>query len=335
LPQGQIRIEGGGRKTVVTDDNLNLAFGLIMETNTAGDPMDASIKWTNLTKGEIASRLSDADFKVSRNVVRKLLKRHGYKRRKMLHGKSIKHVENRDEQFQKIKVLREEFVASDNPMISVDTKKKEPLGNLHREGLAYCNQPQDSYDHDYSYLADGKAVPHGIYDMKLNKAFINLGTSHETADFIADSIKIWWDREGKANYPKAKRLLFLCDAGGANSYRSHGFKHAIQDLANEINLEIVVAHYPSYASKWNPIEHRVFPHVTRSMSGAKLTNIERVKALIERTKTTTGLKVTVGLINKTYQIGKKFTKDSLNALNLSFDEDLPKWNYSIKPLTVF
>mgnify|MGYP002525346053 CR=1 FL=1 len=114
-----------------------------------------------------------------------------------------------------------------------------------------------------------------------------------------------------------------------------GFKHAIQDLANEINLEIVVAHYPSYASKWNPIEHRVFPHVTRSMSGAKLTNIERVKALIERTKTTTGLKVTVGLINKTYQIGKKFTKDSLSALSLSFDEDLPKWNYSIKPLTVF
>ncbi|WP_235826875.1 ISAzo13 family transposase [Facilibium subflavum] len=319
----------------MADDDLNLAFGLIMEAHTAGDPMDESVKWTNLTKGEIVLKLGNIGFFVSRTLVSKLLKLHGYKRRKMLHNKTIKQVADRDDQFQHIKALCEEFRACTDPMISIDTKKKEPLGDLHRDGYAFCNRPQDSYDHDYSYLAVGKAVPHGIYDMKQNKASIHLGDSHETAEFIADSLKLWWNHSGKVDYQSAKRLLILCDAGGANSYRSHGFKHALQNVANEIQLEIVIAHYPSYASKYNPIEHRVFPHVTRAINGAKLTTMQRVKSLMERAKTKTGLSVTAKIINKAYKTGKRYTKESLSALNLNFSKVLPKWNYSLKPMSVF
>lgn len=196
----------------------------------------------------------------------------------------------------------------------------------------FCNKPQDSYDHDYSYLADGTVIPHGIYDMKGNRAYIHLNDSHETAELIGDSLALWWRKEGRELYPDARRILILSDAGGANSYRNHGYKHAIQKFANESGLEIVIAHYPSYTSKYNPIEHRVFPHVSRTLSGAKLTNLKQVESLISRTKTKTGLKVMTGIMQKVYKTGKKYAKKSLEKLKITYGKVLPKWNYSIMPM---
>ena len=204
---------------------------------------------------------------------------------------------------------------SDNPIISIDTKKKEQVGgNLHRDGSVYCTEAIEVSDHDYSHLADLKIAPHGIYDIKQNKAYINIGVSSETAEFVCDSLKNWWINHGKNDYQRANEILMFCDAGGANSYRHHVFKVELQRLANEINMPLKVVHYPPYTSKWNPIEHRVFPHVTRALEGIPLNTVAEAKCRIESAKTKTGLTVTADIIQKTYETGKKIAKDVIKNL---------------------
>lgn len=170
-------------------------------------------------------------------------------------------------------------MSTGNPILSVDTKKKEKLGNLHRNGEVYCTQTVESYDHDYAHLSTGTIVPHGIYDMKRNEALITIGTSNETAKFVCDSIKQWWGSIGKKHYPAASEFLIFFDAGGANSYRHYIFKLALQNLANKIHLPIRMCHYSPYASKWNPVEHKVFPHVTRAMAGVKIESVKEAKRI--------------------------------------------------------
>lgn len=236
----------------------------------AGDPMNEKIKWLKLTQSEIRASLKKNGIIVGRNVVRKLLKKHGFSKRKMQKKKSTGEFKDRDKQFNQIQKLKEQFMSSANPIISIDTKKKEKIGNLHRNGEVYCTQAIESYDHDYPYLAEETLVPHGIYDMKRNEAMINIGIKNETAEFVCDSIKNWWNRIGKKHYGDATEILVLCDAVGANSYRHNVFKVALQDLVNVIGLPVRICHYPPYTSKWNPIEHQVFPHVSRVMAGVKL-----------------------------------------------------------------
>ena len=222
---------------------------------------------------------------------------------------------------------------SGNPIISVDTKKKEPVGgNLHRDGSVYCTQAIEVSDHDYAHLADLKIAPHGIYDVKQNSAHINIGISSETAEFICDSIKSWWSSIGKKDYPKAKEILMFCDAGGANSYRHHIFKSEVQKMVNEIKIPLKIVHYPPYSSKWNPIEHRVFSHVTRALAGVPLNTINEEKNRIESTKTKTGLKVTADIIQKTYETGKKVAKNFMENMKIKFGESVPKLNYTIYPM---
>jgi len=189
-------------------------------------------------------------------------------------------------------------------------------------------------DHDYPYLADGKISPHGIYDMKQNKAFINIGISAETAEFICDSLKNWWEKHGKNDYPRANEIIIFCDAGGANSYRHNIFKTELQTLANTINMPMKIVHYPPYTSKWNPIEHRVFPHVTRALSGVPLSSVEEAKNKISSAKTKTGLSVVADIMKKTYETGKEVAKDFMNHLKIKFDDSLPKLNYTISPMEV-
>jgi hypothetical protein len=222
---------------------------------------------------------------------------------------------------------------SNNPIISIDTKKKEQIGgNLHRTGSVYCTQAIEVSDHDYSYLADLKIAPHGIYDVKQNKAYINIGVSSETAEFVCDSLKNWWLNHGKNDYKKAKEILIFCDAGGANSYRHHIFKVELQQLSNEINMPLNIVHYPPYTSKWNPIEHRLFPHVTRALEGVPLNTVAEAKSKIESTKTKTGLTVTVDIIQKTYETGKKVAKDFMKNIKITFGNSVPKLNYTISPV---
>jgi len=294
--------------------------------------MNENIRWLRLTRAEISEEMRLDGVKVSRNIVRKLMKKHNFVKRKMQRKKSIGQYADREEQFKNIAREKERFMASNNPIISIDTKKKELVGgNLHRAGSVYCTKAIEVSDHDYPYLADIKIAPHGIYDMKKNKAYINIGTSSETAEFVCDSLKNWWLNHGASEYPKANEILILCDAGGANSYRHNIFKVELQKLSNDIKVRLKIVHYPPYTSKWNPIEHRVFPHVTRAMSGVPIKTIEEAKNKIASAKTKTGLVVIADIIKKTYYAGKKVAKDFMDHLKIIFEDSLPRLNYTIAP----
>ena len=303
-----------------------------MKDHTAGDPQRDGIIWTDLSNLDIRQRLKEHGIDLGKSIVKKLLFKHGYKKRKIQRRKTIKKVENRNEQFEKIAKLKQEYMLTDNPIVSVDAKKRELIGDLYRAGEVYSKEEVASYDHDFPHLSTGIAIPHGIFDLKKNKANINIGTSHETSEFACDSLKKWWDEHGKVDYPKATSILMLMDGGGSNSSRRYVFKEGLQNLANEIGIEIRIAHYPPYTSKWNPIEHRLFPHVTRAMQGVILKDHAMVQQLIEKTHTKTGLSVSVSVMDKVYEIGKKATKGFKESMKIIFDEALGRWNYKAVPL---
>jgi hypothetical protein len=336
LSKDKVRHEGAGRKSVDKHyPNIDEIFLTIISEHIAGDPMNANIRWVKLSRSEISERMRIFGIKISIKIVKKLLKKHDLAKRKMQRKRSIGVSTDREQQFKNIISEKEKFMNSDNPIISIDTKKKEQVGgNLHRGGSVYCTQAIEVSDHDYAHLADLKIAPHGIYDMKQNKAHINIGTSSETAEFICDSLKTWWLNTGKNDYPKADEILIFCDAGGANSYRHHIFKSEVQNLVNEIKIPLKIVHYPPYTSKWNPIEHRVFPHVTRALEGVPLNTLGEAKNRIESTKTNTGLIVTAEIIHKTYKTGKKVAKDFMKNLKIKFGDSVPKLNYTISPMRV-
>jgi len=236
-----------------------------LKDHTAGNPQIEGVLWTDLSIQEIRTRLEEKGIIVGKRIIKQLLFKNDYKKRKIQRRRTIKAVENRNEQFEKIAKLRQEYLKSDNPIVSIDAKKRELIGPLFRAGTAYSKEEIASYDHDFPHLATGVAIPHGIFDLKKNTAHINIGTSHETSEFACDSLKKWWIEKGRIDYPVATSILMLMDGGGSNSSRRYVFKEGLQNLVNEIGVEIRIAHYPPYTSKWNPIEHRVFPHVTRAM----------------------------------------------------------------------
>lgn len=325
------RVKGGGRKAKWNDPELNEAFLEIIESHTAGDPMNPEIKWTNLSRADIADLLAQKGFDIARNTVRKLLKKHDFKKRKIQKRKSLKKVADRDQQFEEINTAKEDFKNTGDPIISVDTKKKEMVGDNAREGFCYANGQLNGPDHNFGALDCGKAVPHGIYDIGNNHAYINIGKGSETADSVIDSVLLWWKEYGNKDYPEAKRILVLCDSGGANSYRHHLFKIALKRLVKEIGIEIVIKHYPSYASKWNPIEHKVFCHVARTIAGGFIRTFKELKNLISKAKTKTGLRVTVNDLKGDYQSGNRGKKEDWEG-SIKFSDILPKWNYACSPV---
>lgn len=328
----RIRAEGGGRLAIEDKvENIDEIFMQVISEHIAGDPMNENIKWIKLTRYEISVAMKKLGVSASRNIVRKLLKNHGFVKRKMQRKKSTGEFQDRDKQFENIKKIKSKFMASDNPILSIDTKKKEKIGNLHRNGEVYCTQAIESYDHDYPYLAEGILVPHGIYDIKRNEAVINIGIKNETAEFVCDSIKKWWNRIGRKHYVNSTEILVFCDAGGANSYRHNVFKVALQNLANILGFPVRICHYPPYASKWNPIEHKVFPHISRAIEGVKLKSINDAKELIKKTKTKTGLKVLVNTTRKIYQNGVKVAKEVLDKINITKHGKLGQLNYTVAP----
>jgi len=240
---------------------------------------------------------------------------------------------DRNAQFENIGRLRPEYQAAGDPVISIDTKKKELLGNFHRPGTTYTEQAVETFDHDFGSAGQGKLIPHGIYDLANGHAHIHLNTSHDTSELCCDSVASWWEQYGRAAYPTAKRLLILCDGGGSNSATQYLFKEDLQRLANRLGLELRVAHYPPYCSKYNPIEHRVFPHITRACQGVIFHTLEVAQQFIGRAKTATGLRVTVGVLEKVYATGRKCAEGFKEAMKIVFDDVLPKWNYRAIPET--
>ena len=294
--------------------------------------MRQEIKWTNLTRHEISRLLAQKGTPAGRRVVKQLLKKNGYVKRKAQKNQTMgsRHPD-RNAQFENIARLKQEYLQAGDPVISMDTKKKELPGNFYRDGKLYTRQTIGVFDHDFPGAAEGVVFPHGFYDVGKNRGHINLGTSHETSEFACDSLERWWTTEGHKQYPQARRLLLLCDGGGSNSARRYVFKEQLQALAERLGLEIRVAHYPPYCSKYNPIEHRLFPHVTRACQGVVFQSIQIVKTLMEKTATSTGLEVTVDIMDKVYQTGRTCAKGFKENMKILFDDFLPQWNYRAVP----
>ena len=302
----------------------------VVREHTAGSPQH-EIRWTNLRQPEIAKRISVKGTKVSRRIVRQLLKKHGFVSRQAQKKKSFKQHPDRNPQFENITALKAKYLAAGQPVLSMDTKKKEMLGNFYRNGKLYTRETLEVLDHDFPSYSEGKVVPHGLYDIGLNKAHVNLGTSRDTTEFACESVARWWLLHGRRDHPRAKQLLILCDGGGSNPSRSPLFQQDLQWLATTLNLEIRIAHYPPYCSKHNPIEHRVFPHVTRACEGVVFESVSLVKQLIENTQTSTGLKVTVDILDRVYETGRKVAQDIKSSLRVVADTLLPAWNYTVLP----
>jgi hypothetical protein len=238
---------------------------------------------------------------------------------------------DRNAQFENIGRLRREYLAAGLPVVSIDTKKKELLGDFYRDGAIEAQGPIEVNDHDFGSMGSGTVIPHGIHDVGLNRGSVHLNTSHDTGELACDSLAAWWEGHGGAAYPRAKKLLVLCDGGGSNSASRYAFKEQLQGPADRLGVEIRVAHYPPYCSKYNPIEHRPFPHLTRARRGVILRTPERVRHYMSKAGTATGLEVEVSILEKVYETGRKCAEGFKEGMRIVFDEILPKWNYRAVP----
>ena len=303
----------------------------LIESIKAGSPTDSNVYWVSLKPYSIVKLFEQQHhIKISNGLVKRLLKELGYGYRKQTKQLALGSYEHRNEQF-KIICSLVLVMSLESPVLSIDCKKKERLGNLYRNGKCFCTRAVKVYDHDYEYLSEGKVVPHGIYDLQANKGYVSIGGSSETADFIVDNLLWWWWEYGIHQYPDAKNILLLCDAGGANSYRHFIFKHRLMEFAKQTGLSVIVCHYPPYCSKWNPIEHRLFSQVHKAIEGVVFSDYQTVQKLIEQTSTKTGLTVVVRLNLKEYHIGVKVNKSDLNEKRILHHPVIPELNYRIYP----
>jgi hypothetical protein len=313
------------------DTTLDENFLTVLQDHTAGDPMSAEVKWTNLSRRQIAGRMSELGTPVSRDVVSQLLRKHGYRKRKAMKKKTMGHHQDRNAQFEKITRLKKKYLNAGLPVISIDTKKKELLGDFYRDGQIDTQATIEVNDHDFGSAGSGVVIPHGVYDVGRNQGFLHLNISHDTSELACDSIGAWWEQHGRTDYPRAKKLLVLCDGGGSNSATRYVFKEELQNLADRLGIEIRIAHFPPYCSKYNPIEHRLFPHVTRACRGVIFRTLEVAQYYMAKTETTVGMSVRVSILNKVYETGRKCADGFKESMKITFDRILPKWNYRAIP----
>lgn len=303
-----------------------------MKHETAGDPM-TGLRWTRKTTEKIARELGALGLGVSARTVARLLKQMGYSLRvnhkKIANGSP----KERDEQFARIAELREGCARHRSPIISVDTKKKELVGCFKNPGVAWNREPVEVNDHDFRSHALGMAIPYGIFDLQANRGTLFVGTSYDTPQFAVDSIEKWWRTEGAKRYPKARRLAILADGGGSNGATCRAWKYGLQNaLCNRHRLAVTVAHYPPGASKWNPIEHRLFSEISKNWAGRPLDSYEAILKYIRTTATSTGLRVRAHLVRQPYVKGIKIADTQMRDLSLESHEPLPKWNYTLRPV---
>lgn len=334
--EGRIRGAGGGRKKVEeTDPEVKRHLRRIMEETTAGDPMSL-LRWTSKSTRVIAEELRRLGHSVSSVTVGRCLHDMGYSLQaniKTLEGSAHP---DRDAQFRYINTQVKRFLRSADPVVSVDTKKKELVGAFHNAGRVWRPQgkPHPVKVHDFPSQAEGYAIPYGTYDLARNRAVVNVGITHDTAEFAVESIRRWWRLMGKRSYPSARRLLICADAGGSNGNRLRAWKLHLQSLADETTLPITVCHYPPGTSKWNKIEHRLFSFISMNWKGQPLVSYEAIIALIGSTRTRTGLKVKAVLDTTGYETGVRVSATEIQELNLRRHAIHPDWNYTLLPQTV-
>lgn len=324
------RIRRGGRpQQAVAQPTLEANLRQRLPEFTAGDPMREGVLWTPLSLRELSRRLLALGTPASRRTIRRRLRTFQLGRRTA--RKTMGHHPDRNAPFENIARLRREYEAAGDAVIAIDTKKKELLGNFHRAGTPFTAETVETFDHDFGSAGEGKLIPHGGYDRVNHHAHLHLNTSHDTSAWCCDSVAWWWEHTGRAAPPQATRLLVLGDGGGSNSATQYLFKADLQGLANRLGLELRMAHYPPYCSKHHPIEHRVFPHITRACQGGIFHPVDIARQFIERAKTTSGLRVTVRILDKVYQTGRKYAADFKHNRKILFDDHLPKWNYRAVP----
>jgi hypothetical protein len=318
-------------KKIESEPQLERNLKSVLEVRTAGDPDEQDSLWTDLSPREIAQAVTELGTPVCPPVVRDWLDDQGltlHKIAKVLEGGQSP---DRNDQFLRIAQLKAQYTQAGNPVFSMDSKAKEHLGQLFRAGRVYTQRPFKAFDHDYPSWATGILIPHGIYDLARNRGHINIGLSHDTSEFACDSFRWYWNRIGKQCYPHATSILLLCDGGGSNSASHYIFKQDLQELVNDLGTPIRMAHYPSYCSKYNPIERRLFSQVSRACQGMLFDTMQTVVGLMRKASTTTGLKTTVNVMRGVYELKRKVADDFKAGMKLAFDTLLPTWNYVAEP----
>lgn len=329
---GRIRRPGAGRpQTIAPDSEVEQNLESVLETRTAGDPDDEKIVFTDMSPAQLSEWVTKLGTPVSDETIRQWMDDRGLGLRKIAKVLPGGCSPDRDTQFRRIAELIGEYETAGNPYFFMDSKAKEHLGSLFRAGRIRTNRAFRAFDHDFPSWAEGVIIPHGIYDRVRNRGHINIGLSHDTSQFACDSLLWYWNRIGQQCYPWASSILLLCDCGGSNAVNKYIFKHDLQTLADTIGLEIRVAHYPSYCSKYNPIERRLFPHITRACSGMLFDTLDTVVGLMRKATTRTGLRTTVNVIRRLYETGRNATEEMKHNLSILFDDLLPRWNYRAMP----
>jgi hypothetical protein len=329
----RVRAPGGGRKKaeVANPELVDVLDGLI-EPETRGDP-ESPLRWTTKSTRHLAAELGGMGHSVSHDVVAKILHSLRYSlqgTRKMLEGSQHS---DRDDQFRYINKLAKEFLAAGDPVISIDTKKKELVGQFAQAGKEWHPQgePVDVSTYDFPSEADGKAIPYGVYDLADNSAWVSVGIDHDTSVFAVATIQKWWQNMGKEKYPDARRIFITADGGGSNGHRPWLWKHELARLAAATGLEIIVSHYPPGTSKWNKIEHRLFSRITQNWRGRPLETYQTIVNLIASTTTTTGLTVRCELDPSLYPTKIKLTDQQKESIPLTRHLFHGDWNYTITP----
>jgi hypothetical protein len=329
----RIRAPGGGRKRIEDrDPALDRALCHIMEETTAGDPMSA-LRWTCKSTTRISEELTKQGHPISQRSVHRKLCELGYSLQLNVKYKEGTAPKNRDQQFRKINATVKKYLDGGEPVLSVDTKKKELVGEFLNHGRSWRGKgaPRQVNVYDYPSLSEGRAIPYGAYDLGRNEGFVNVGMTHDTAEFAVNSLRQWWNKMGRYHYAGAQRLLICADGGGSNGSRNRAWKFYLQQLVDDLAIGISVCHYPPGTSKWNKIEHRLFSFISLNWQGEPLVSYETVVKLIGSTTTKKGLRVKAKLDKRKYRPGEKITDEEMEELNIEYHDINPQWNYTIKP----
>jgi len=303
----------------------------LLKHDTAGDPM-TGLRWTRKTTEKVAQELNREGIAIGRQTVSRLLYQMRYPLK--VNRKTIARQRSpcRNQQFVHIAREKQRRIEQGLPIISVDAKKKEMVGNFENSGAIWTREPVAVADHDFRGDAKGMAIPYGIYDPVGNRGSLFIGTSHETSEFAAEAIHRWWDQEGRKRYPGAADLLILCDSGGSSDYRRWAWKdQIIQKLCNPFGLKVTVCHYPPGASKWNPIEHRLFSFISLNWAGRPLDSYQTILNYARTTTTAAGLTVSAAMIKGSFETGQTVSEERRQALRITRARILPQWNYTLWP----
>jgi len=333
VPPGRIRRPGAGRKKIVAHDpRLPAALNRLIEPETRGDP-ESPLRWICKSTRTLAAQLTRQKHPISYVKVAQLLHEQGYSLQSNRKTEEGEDHPDRDAQFRHINTQVKRALAKGTPVISVDTKKKELLGNYDNSGQQWlpAKKPVKVNGHDFPGPDVPRAYPYGVYDVDRNTGFVNVGTNHDTGAFAVASIRGWWRAEGRKLYPKTRDVLITADSGGSNGWRLRLWKLELQKLANETGLVIAVCHFPPGTSKWNKIEHRLFSFISSNWRGEPLRDYETIVQLIARTTTAKGLKVTCRLDRRKYPTGRKVTDQEMKRVNLERSKFHGDWNYTIRP----